>query len=422
LSFARIGIRQAVKGRLDSPLADDGSFAIDVRVEAMDAGSPMIATLARSAASSMGPSGCGVEASSADACRTGAFEVYLVVPDALVSLSMGRVAPCTALHSKLVSRRWPNVQLVARRCKAALLPVFERWHADASLRTALRQLQAAGTAGERDARLAQLKRAIDTHSAHAGFGLLADLRCVMRDATEVVQAHHARVAAEARLRHAMVSGQPALRLSLEREQGRVSAEAWAQAEQRLSDVAAADATLERVLAEARDDAARDGGRERERCSARLSQLRQAIAATREVASPAVMAEAEALADETLELRSLASFSRAIASQRLRLVMRLRAKARAIMQHGKQSNLSTYAGEAQACHHTHAASRWHSLALLQATAETDSSAALAAKLDKHRMKARPEIVSSARLWLRVLEARERQDQEGAAAPDESMRES
>lgn len=449
-------IQELLSGRHESPIPADQDddqqgvqqgvpssrvFALNVSVEAVEATSSMVATLARAAVwldateGSAGqrprsPSGraspsracpstssksTSISASSSAAatisaavgCRTGAFEVYLLIPDALVALGMGRVPPCIGLHSKLRSRRWPSVQRVAQRCAAALLPIFERQHADSSLRSALHRLRMAHTAGEREDRLVGLRRAIDMHRARAGFGLIADLACVERDATAVVQAHRARVAADARLRHAMEVGQSELRHAMERERYAVSAPVWAEAQERLVAVTAADNVLRQAIDDAlADHAASTPGAtdECERSDVRLGRLRQGIEMSRLAASKVLVAEAEGVLDDQQEKRSLSVLARCIASQRLRRIIRLRAVARAIVAQGKQISMSTFAGEAR--NHTHAPSRWHSLALLQAMAETESSYAFGAKLERHRVKARPEIVSSARLWMRMLEARER----------------
>ena len=65
--------------------------------------------------------------------RLGAFEVYLVT-----SLpSVPSVPPCAGLHSKLASRKWPNVHSLAERLRRLLAPAFVRWQADADVHAAL---------------------------------------------------------------------------------------------------------------------------------------------------------------------------------------------------------------------------------------------------------------------------------------------
>ena len=57
--------------------------------------------------------------------RFGAFEVYLV---SHLRHPLVESAPlCVGVFSKLQSRMWPNVASVAKRCAAALSPVFEAW-------------------------------------------------------------------------------------------------------------------------------------------------------------------------------------------------------------------------------------------------------------------------------------------------------
>ena len=60
-----------------------------------------------------------VSFTTANPCRTGAFECYLLIDGAA-----GRPPSCQLLHSRLCSGHWPDAIALRRRCQRALAPLF----------------------------------------------------------------------------------------------------------------------------------------------------------------------------------------------------------------------------------------------------------------------------------------------------------
>ena len=101
-------LREAIGDQIVSP---DGCHRVDVCVEATSA--IMLSPLTSEGICASNP-------------RIGAFEVYLVVDIADVPA----LPSVTILFSKLQTRRWPNVQRIATKCRTALEPAFKQWDAD----------------------------------------------------------------------------------------------------------------------------------------------------------------------------------------------------------------------------------------------------------------------------------------------------
>ena len=125
-----------VRQALSVPIVSaDGKYSIDVTVHMTDT----IDTAAPAVWAESGHMPANVPflgGANANGSRLGAFEVYLCTDFPTI----GNVPPCSGLHSKLRTRKWPNTKLIARRCAAILTPVFHRWQANEDLVAALPQV------------------------------------------------------------------------------------------------------------------------------------------------------------------------------------------------------------------------------------------------------------------------------------------
>ena len=333
--------------------------------------------------------------------RLGAFEVYLVPDPSLVQIAMGKLPVCAGLHSKLRTRKWPHVETVTQRCAAVLHPIFERWHADSMVRAALSSLHCA-SADARPAALETLCLTANEHAAHAGFGLLADVAVVVRETAAAVEADRGRREADTILRHYCEAGtRRMLHGAIEAHQHIASETTLLQARTRLAELVAADEALRAAITDARANRAQHGVNWAKSVEREQRLLAQVDSLTEKNASAELVAEATEVIRAEHQMRGLSVLSRHVRFRRLKLVMKLRAAAR--------SHLRGYSGgnsmDAYAQHipveHANKATRWHSLALLQATAESATSAALEESLKLHRNKSRPEVVASAENWLHML---------------------
>ena len=122
-------LREAIGDTIMSP---DGTKIIHVTVEptasVVDAGQVWDLSGERAAVPANVPYN-GFSGSGVGSGRFGAFEVYMVSELHEVT-AVPRVA---GLFSKLWTRRWPNVQSIAKKCEAVLQPAFRQWAADEEL-------------------------------------------------------------------------------------------------------------------------------------------------------------------------------------------------------------------------------------------------------------------------------------------------
>ena len=123
----------------DTIVSPDGTKVIHVTVEATTAiveGADVWDMSGERAAVPANVPYNGFAGSGENSGRFGAFEVYMI-SDLPAVTSVPRVA---GLFSKLWTRRWPNVQNIAAKCKALLQPAFQQWADDEELQAKMLDL------------------------------------------------------------------------------------------------------------------------------------------------------------------------------------------------------------------------------------------------------------------------------------------
>jgi hypothetical protein len=215
-------------------------------------------------------------------------------------------------HSKLHTRRWPQLASVAQRTRNALSPIFRVWHAADELGALLVHVRHAlpshAEASEATEQAATLRAALASHGGHARLSY-AHLVGALEKIVAAREAQHAATSAADAALAAAPADQQALRAAWEAHAHRAGDMARRYAAARLAEVSRSDALLHAAVAGAGADE---------------TAVQETLAQERMCASPAVVDEVEAwLARRAAARAAIATYVRTVPMTALRMFWMIR---------------------------------------------------------------------------------------------------